>query len=108
LGGVVGALGFTTPPEAILASWREKGAFHENGGLADVTQEAVIFPAFPPCSGGEDLDSREQASSDAQRLIIHTKYRGTECRGVWDKLQIRDDQGKGSQKITHGIWANHD
>ena len=54
---------------AILASWRENGVFHENGRLAVVAEETAIFPAFLPSSGEEDLDSREQASSDAQWLI---------------------------------------
>jgi len=37
--------------------------------LAVVAQETLIFPAFLPSSGGEDLDSQEQASFDAQWLI---------------------------------------
>ena len=58
---------------AILASWRENGAFHETGGLAVVAQETVIFSGFLPSSGREDLDSREQASSDAKQQMARNR-----------------------------------
>jgi len=48
------------------ASLLDRQTGRENGGLSIVAQETGILPAFLPSSGGENLDSREQASSDAR------------------------------------------